>query len=304
MMFLTTGVSGCSHSIDPTLVNIDNIGNIEISNGVCDELYVTAAIEDYDPDNKPVWNNYTKMYAHFNGNLLAGNVGYTLDTLSSVRIKRRPLGTYSWITLHEITNITDISQVNVVFYDRTAMATDYEYALVPVINGIEGEYVIQQIRPQFNGVFVVGLNKIYSTEININSVGEILPQRNFNAKSVVPIDSKYPYVFHNGITNYNSSSLSATWLQFDKENCEWVFMDNWKYRKEFVDMLTDGKPKIIKYEDGRGWLVGVIGDSVTETANGHSDIVVTSFNWEEIGDLSSSNDLYFSGFINCNIEGS
>ena len=41
------------------------------------------------------------------------------------------------------------------------MATDYEYALVPVINGIEGEYVIQQIRPQFNGVFVVGLNKIY-----------------------------------------------------------------------------------------------------------------------------------------------
>lgn len=304
MMFLTTGVSGGSRSTDPTFTNITDMNSIELRNSVCDEIYVSAGLQDYDPDNKPSWDMNTKMYAHFNDNLLAGNVEYTLSTLSSIRIKRRPLGEYNWITLHEVTNITDLSQTNLVFFDRTAVAIDYEYALVPVINGVEGEYVIQQIKPEFKGVFVVGLDKIYSTMININSVGELLPQRNFNVNSVVPIDSKYPYVFQNGITSYDSGTLSATWAQFDRENCEWHFTDNWRYRKELIDMLTDGKPKILKYEDGRGWLIAVVGNTVTETANGHPDIVLTSFNWEEIGSLTSSNDLYFSGFINCNIEGS
>lgn len=303
-MFLTTGCLGYTHSADPTLVNINNISTVSLSNGIYDEIYVSSATEEYDPNNKPEWGVNTKLYAHFNGNLSAGNVEYTLDTLSALRVKRRPLGSYDWITIHEITDITDVSQVNIVFYDRTCAAIDYEYALVPLINDVEGEYVIQQFKPEFVGVFIVDRSKIYSTVLSINSVGELLPQRNFASASVNPIDSKYPVVFYNGMANYESSSLTASWVLFNNETCQWEFNNNWRYRKELKDTLTNGSPKILKYEDGRAWLIAIVNNSITESADGHPDNVLTTFAWEEIGSLDSSNDLYFSGFINCNIEGS
>lgn len=304
MMFFTMGALGYSHSTDPTPTNITDINSITLENGVCDEIYVSSAIEDYDENNKPTWNINTIFYALFRGNLFAGNVGYTLDMLSALRVKRRPVGSYNWLTLYELTDINDIESVNFEFKDITPLAIDYEYALVPVINGVEGDYTIQAIKPEFRGVFIVGQDKIFSTVLNINSCGEVLPQRNFISSSAVPLDSKYPYVFYNGIVNYDSGTLAATYIPFLKDKCEWDFENAWRYRNELKNMLTDGRPKILKYDDGRGWLINVVNNTITETANGHPYNVVTSFDWTETGNLESSNDLYFSKFIDCNVEGS
>ncbi len=304
MMFFKSGIIGYSHCSDPTLVNSNDVNSITLENSICDEIYVSSAIENYDASNKPEWNVNTTFYAKFHGNLFAGNVGYTLDMLSALRIKRRPMGSYKWTTLYELTNIKSVEDVQLEFKDITPLMQEYEYALVPVINNVEGEYTIQKIKPEFRGVFIVGQEKIFHTILNINSCGEILPQRNFVSSSSTPLDSKYPYVFYNSIINHDSGTLSATYVPFNKEDCEWDFENACKYRNELKDMLTDGRPKIIKYDDGCGWLVAVVNNTIAETANGSKYNVITSFDWIEIGNLESSNDLYFSGFANCNIEGS
>ena len=304
MMFFSLGSLGYTHSTDPTLVNIKNINSVTLENSVCDEIYVSSGLEDYDSENKPEWTANTAFYAKFRNNLFAGNVNYTLSTLSALRIKRRVLGTYKWITLYELTDIKDVEDVQIEFKDVTPLRQEYEYALVPVINNVEGEYTIEPIKVDFKGVFVVGQEKIFHTVLNINTCGEILPQRNFVSSVANPLDSKYPYVFYNGVNNYDSGTLAATYAPFDKENCEWDFENACGYRNELKNMLTDGRPKIIKYDDGCGWLVAVINNSISENANGNRYNVITSFDWTEIGSLESSNDLYFSGFANCNAEGS
>lgn len=304
MMFFGSGILGYSHSTDPTLVNINNSNNVTLENSVCDEIYTSLDIENYNSTTKPEWSSNTIFYAKFHGGLFAGNVEYTLSTLSALRVKRRPMGSYKWITLHELTGIKKVEDVRIEFKDVTPLMQEYEYALVPVINNVEGEYTIKSIKPDFRGVFIIGQDKIFHTVLNINSCGEMLPQRNFTSATATPLDSKYPYVFYNGINNYDSGTLAATYAPFDKENCEWDFENACKYRNELKDMLTDGRPKIIKYDDGCGWLVAVVNNSITESANGSKYNVITSFDWTEIGNLESSNDLYFSGFANCNVEGS
>lgn len=303
MMIFNMGVLGYTQSTTPTFVNIKNINKVTLENGICDEIYASNAVEDL-LNKKPEWNADTAFYAKFQGNLFGGNVGYTLDVLSALRIKRRPLGSYKWITLYELTDIKEVEDINLDFKDITPLKIDYEYALVPVINNVEGEYVIQQIKPDFQGVFVVGQEKIFHTTLNINTCGDILPQRNFNSSTANPLGSKYPYVFYNGTTNFDFGTLSATYVPFLKDVCEWDFENGCKYRRELKDMLTDGRPKILKDDNGCGWLIAVIGNSITEQAQGHPYNVITSFDWNEIGNLESSNDLYFSGFINCNLEGS
>ena len=117
-------------------------------------------------------------------------------------------------------------------------------------------------------------------------------QRNRNASTVTTLGSKYPFVINNGLTNYYSGSIQATFIMMDEDNVldtEGVR----EYRNNLDDFLTNGMAKLIKTNEGNMYMVAM-NESIS-----HND---TSFNQTEIGDAYSVGDLYDNNFINTEVD--
>jgi len=174
---------------------------------------------------------------------------------------------------------------------------DYDYAIVPVMGSVEGNYIISSISTCFRGLFITERNKFISTklEVDINS------QRQRKPTAVTePYARKYPFVITNGIINYKSGNLSAVWAKFDKFKTGFDVKKSWKHREKVNDFLYDGIPKLIKYEDGRMWLASISSDNIGESSVVYNSPIKTVFDWTEIGDCDSGKDLYKYNFIDVN----
>ena len=303
MAVLGMGALGGQYSYFLSPITFNDVNKIELSNAEFDDLYVSKN-PNLDIDSEKIWDYATVLYAQFNNNLLGGNVNFTLDNVDTLRLKRRKVGTFNWVTLYQVP-INTTEDLNIIYYDILVAAnTEYEYALVPVKDGIENTYQSATIIPVFEGLFVVGKEKIYHTIFNINQVGNLDTQRNFSSIKLEPAECKYPIIVYNSNINYASSSISATFVEANKSAKTIDWENGWKYRDSFKDFLLDKKAKVIKFETGQAYLSAIVGESVNDTSNGHRDNVITTFNWNEIGDLDSSIDLYNTGFINEDVEGS
>lgn len=287
-----------SNFYSPT--NIKNINNIEIKNGIFDDIHISEETNSkYTTDIPTIWDYDTVFHAKFNGDLFAGNSDFSINTVSHLRVKRREVGTYKWTTLFEIPIIKK-EDFNFTKTDRYARGkTNYEYTIVPVLNGTEGNYNIASIKTDFEGLYIVDRNKLYHAVLNIDYIN---PKRQKPSTIIVPIDRKYPFAISNGSTNYSSGDIKATFVEEKDNGCGWEFERAWEYRDGFKDWLLNGMPKILKYEDGRMWMIMVTGD-IDEEADGHQDNVKTSFGFTEIGNADSNQDLYDNGFIDANMNG-
>ena len=293
--------NGLSFDINPAIV--ENVNSISITNAKFDEVYVDR-YTDIDLNGERTWTYGTVFYAQFNGNLFAGNAEFTLSNIDTLRIKRRIVGTFNWITFVE-KPVTTIDDINITFKDTLAASNiPHEYVLVPVKNGIEGTYQSATITPIFDGLFIVGKDTIYHTFVNLNQYENLDYQRNFEISEIKPFDSKYPYIINNSLINYDTTTISTTFVELINSNFTIDWENGWRYREKLKDFLTDGKAKIIKDEYGQIKLCAISGTSISDTANGHWQNVITTFNVTQIGDINSSNDLYNNGFINVNVEGS
>ena len=63
-----------------------------------------------------------------------------------------------------------------------------------------------------------------------------------------------------------------------------------------VDWLTNGEPKILKMHDGRIWMININGN-VTLDSGEHFKKVRVGFEFVEIGDPASTEDLYNNDFV-------
>ena len=302
---ITLGISclGGKHSFFASPATLESINKIEISNAKYDDLYVSkdAAL---DIDALREWTYATILYAQFNENLLAGNVDFTLENVDAIRLKRRIKGTFNWITYLE-KEVKSKDDLNITYYDRLPLkGTAYEYVLVPMKNGIENTYQSAEITPDFNGVFILEKEKVYHTFINIGQCENIDSQRNFQVGKVEPIESKYPITVFNSNMNYDTGSITATFVEINTKQNSIDWDGGFKYRDEFADYLADKKCKVLKYDTGQGWLITIDGNSISNSADGYKLNVLTSFNWIESGSLNSSTDLYNAGFTEINVEGS
>ncbi|MBR0596968.1 hypothetical protein [Sinanaerobacter chloroacetimidivorans] len=293
-----SGISFCSgkYSLDYTPTYIPNVTFMKIKNGIFDDLYVSKNGNMNDSSEIPTdWDFNTILYAMFKNNLLAGNIEYTSSQVSSIRLKRRIKNTYDWITLFEIpvSDSSDFIFERYDFYNQSNI--EYEYALVPVINNIEGTMSINEVLSEFEGIFILEKDRVFKTILDI----ELQSQKNRPNTIVNTIDRKYPFVVSNGQNNYYSGSVSATFIEQDN-NSDFKINDGWKFRESLMEFLQNGKPKILKYDDGRMWLVSIV-DNPSEQPDGHPQKITTTFNWVETGDAKSSNDLYDYNFINVDL---
>ncbi len=255
------------------------------------------------------WSTSTKLHAKFQNSIVAGGLAYDMNNDNrncGFFIKRRAVPDLLWTTVGYINSqdlILDGDLLNGSFIDRTAFPNeDYEYIVISVFNGEE----LQSSSPSTavhcwtDGIAVSEIDKTYYTllEANINNITQ-----NKGAALVEPFNGKFPFAFKNGMLNYITGSAQGLFAPLDNDYCHYMF-DNekhknatWKYREEFREWLCNGKPKILKYFDGRTYLIS-INDTVSDDDGEHNFKNITTFNFTQIGNADSTKDLIESGLMN------
>lgn len=277
---------------------IDNITTIRLTNAIFDHMNVTKDTSlEYNTTIPTDWDYDTVLDVDFEGNLNASNVEFEISQISALKVKRREKGELNWLTLKTINIDGDVSKMNFTIIDKlNAYDIEYEYALVPIMSGVEGNYIIQSILSKFNGVFVLDNQQtfkfFYDVQYGTNA-------RNQSVSSFTPLGKKYPVIVSNGILSYDNGTLSATILNDDFETTGILNPVAIVKKKELLkDFLTNKKAKILKDWNGNLWLIFVSSSpKVTYKAGAGMKIPSIQFDWIEIGDSNNQIDLYNAGFL-------
>lgn len=299
-MFVLCGYDFCrdGNSLNPSPLSPSIYKTIELTNGIFSHWDVTRDISSpYSPDEPTAWDYLTIMDANFNGSIEAGNVGYDLSQIEGIKVKRRKIEDYNWITIKYIP-VSDLEEdLAFSLNDNTAQnGIEYEYAFVPVVSGIEGNYITNTIKSNFDGVFICDKDIIYKFYAGVNYSTN---QRVQKIGVFEPLGRKYPVVISNSLINYETGSFSGTVLPNDYlTNNDLDKLSMVKERKDLLDFLTNKKPKILKDWNGNIWLMIITGNpTISFQRNSAMKVADVSANWAEIGDYNNQKDLYEAGLI-------
>lgn len=293
------GYNFCSdgNALDPTPTNINNITSTRLQNGIFDHFNVTRNVAfDYNSIIPTDWDVDTVMNADFKGNASAGNVDQVAAGITSVRIKRRIKGEFDWITIREIP-VSKPEDLSFIITDNlNAYNVEYEYAFVPVIEDVEGSYIIESIVSKFQGVFICDIDTVFKFQAGVEYGGN---EQNQQIGVFQPYNRQYPVIVSNSIINYQTGSIGG-----------WVLPDGWddnriidrseitKEKELLLKFLTNKRPKIIKDTNGNNWLVFFTGNpSLSYDNNFGQGMVKVNAQWTEVGNPSSKDDLYENGMI-------
>ena len=296
MIFLGRAFFNGSQCGDISAVNASKINSVTLQNGVYDDLFVSKAVP-IDLDNlKLEWNFDTVFYAMFQNDLLAGNIGFAIDTITSIRIKQREKGTFTWTTIIDvpIKSIEDLQFVR--SYPYCKGNTMYEFSMSPILNGsIEGNLNIMECESSFNGAYIIEPEAALHMFLNY----QMSQQRERSGTVVQTIGRRTPFYISNGQYNYDSGSINVTFIQMDNQ-CEFDLKNGAIYRKYVDDILSDNRPKILKLDDGRMWIIGIT-DAISQSDSA-TPVPSHTINWTEIADCNDAYDMYVNGFTDTFVE--
>lgn len=289
MIFMGYAFAGGGHSMDSTPAGDGSYASVALSGGKFDSLLGSRADKTAEDLKSGDWDFDTILRALFQGNTLAGNIDYAVSEIDKLRLKRRKKGDLEWITLFDKV-VTTADDLSMIYDDPTAGIGTYEYAVVPVIGGIEGAFFANSIESDFNGMFVIDQSGIYGTELEVECSSSV----NQPSTVVATLARKYPYVIHNPSIRYESGSASGYFVE--KKNNDYDTKGALAFRTKLDKFLLNGYPKILKIYDGRMWLIDVT-SNITKQDQGHPEFVTTSFEWTETGDCENFDDLFAAGLV-------
>lgn len=276
--------------------NVDSITNVKLTNAIFDHFNVTRNTNTAVSTTIPTqWDYDTIMDADFAGNIEAGNVDFLADQISAIKIKRRVQGTFNWLTLKTIP-VNTVEDLTFVFNDLLNQNNVmYEYALVPIIEDVEGEYIINTVLSQFNGVFIGDAETIYKFLYEVEYGNN---QRNQQIGVFQVLGKQYPVFVANGELSYESGSVTATILNEDFQQNGINRTAITQLKDSIKDFLTNRKAKILKDFNSNEWLCIVNSNiGVTYKSGYGMGIPVINFEWTEVGDAQSQQDLYNNGIL-------
>lgn len=290
---------GDKTSFSSTAISVNNLETITVKNSVVNELYVTSKVGDVDNFNGIIptdWDIDTRLHALFNDDLYGGNVDFTEEIVSSVRIKRKTAKDKDFKTIFEkeINSKEDFSISLIHYY---APVGNVSFAYVPIISGGEGEYIINTVESNFDSYFICEKDVSYPMILD-TSFDKKLVQR---TAIIEPMGREKPIIVRGGLTKYYTGDIECCFIECD-DSGDWNIDTSWEYRNTIYDMLTNGNIKIIKDFFGNVWMMAVSSNEITESSD-HYKHVITKFSVTECGDAYSINDLYYNGFIDVNIDG-
>lgn len=270
---------------------IGKIVNMNLKKSIVDELHFNNDVTLERTATKKNWDAFTLFLATFRNSFEVGNIGFDDNSITGVKFLRRNYGELDWQEIATFTydGINDIFEATDRYVQATAM---YEYAVVPIAGTLEGNYVVSDpFEVSFDGCFIMSKFESYKLELNIQ-IGDI--QHNKPSAVLTPMSgTRFPIVIYNGDLLYKSGSISALLYtgidgNIDKRT-ERVF------RGHLLDYLTDGQPKILKSFDGLYMMINII-DNPTLTPFGNiGGVYSVSFNYVEVGDPYSDEDLQSAG---------
>ncbi len=275
------------------------LSKIVLSNSVVDDLYITKNVDEEYGTEVPIWNTGTVFNAGMNGNLDAGNITWAYELLSNIKVKRRLVGTLDWVTIYN----KRVSSIDDLFFSLrdyfVPSGKEFEYAIVPCVQGEEQSYFTLSIETKFLGIFVSDL------ENSMRFIsGASYPQDNITQDIGIlkPFNQVYPTIIQNAKTNFRSLTVSGDVLdnnnRFDAEEINEI-------RNKWTQFLTDGKVKFVKDWNG-GIIMGRITTppSFTYKNNGGMVVPTISFVITEQGKYDNISDLIRNGFIEENDDNS
>lgn len=285
------------NALDPTPTNINDITFTKVQNGIFDHFNVSRDTSfDYSSIIPTDWDVNTLMNASFAGNTSAGNVAQVATGVTSIRVKRRIKGTFDWITIREIP-VTKPEDLSFVITDNlNAYNVEYEYAYVPMMQDVEGSYIIESILSKFEGVFICDIDTVFKFYAGVEYDGNDAVQQ---VGVFQPYNRKYPVIVSNSIVQYQTGSIGGWVLPEDYEDTH-VFNRSKivKEKEVLLNFLMNKKPKIIKDMNGNNWLVYFTGNpSITYDNNYGQGMLKVAASWTEVGDPNDKTDLYENGLI-------
>ena len=298
-MFMMCGYDFCEdiNALNPSPLTTINYISTKLQNGIFDHWYVTRDVtSSYSPDEPTAWDYLTVMNANFEGSIAAGNLDYSLGEIDGFKVKRRKITDYQWVTIKYI-SISDFQDLSFSFNDNlTQSGVEYEYAFVPIISGVEGNYITNTIGSKFDGVFICDAETVYKFYAGV-SYGT--NQRVQKVGVFEPFGRKYPVVVSNGKLDYETGSVKGTVLSNDfLQTHTFDRLEMVKERDKLLDFLTNKKAKILKDWNGNFWMMIITNSpSVSFENNYGMGIADVSANWTEIGDGNKQSDLYSSGLV-------
>ena len=284
--------------LNPSPLKKSAYNTTRLTNGIFSHWYVTNDVTSpYTSEEPTVWDYLTIMDANFNGSLSAGNIDYVMDNIDGIRIKRRKTTEYNWITLKYIPTSEFGDHLSFTMNDYLNQnGVEYEYAFVPVVEGVEGEYITNTIQSHFDGVFICDFDSIYKFYTGV-SYGNM--QRVQKIGVFEPLGRKYPVVVSNALLNYNSGSFSGDILNDDFFETKVLGgLSTVEKREKLLDFLTNKKAKILKDWNGNYWLMVVTDSpSVDFEKDSALKLMNVTASWTEVGDPNNSSDLYNVGML-------
>lgn len=271
----------------------DSIKVIDVMNCLVDDLYATTNTDNHNP----IWNTSTVFWATFKNNLLAGNILIPIDSISSIRVKIREYGDTLWRTIYEYEIHTeedfDFAQT---YYYLKGNKTQYDIAIVPVLNGTESSYITNTVVSNFDGCYLCTNSKQYHAFINLS----LEVTTNQNKEFISTLGRKKPFVISNGISQYDTISMSASFIPMNE--CQLDFENAVSYRQEINKFLLENQVMILKDDKGHRWMVSV-GNAIPQTVDGHPDNIIYNLEFTEVGDVNSTTELYNAGLSDVDVEG-
>ena len=295
MIFLGATVTGT----DVLKVTLgDTINVVDIMNCLINDLYVSANADYNKQNDSLIWDINTIFWATFQGNLLAGNILIPISAISSMRIKVREYGDTLWRTIYEyeINSEEDFNFAKTYYYLK-GNKTQYEVAIVPVLNSTEANYITNTVISDFNGCYLCTQAKQYHAFVNLS----LEVTTNQNKEFITTLGRKKPFAISNGISQYDTLSMSTSFVPV-KDNCQLDFENAVAYRREVNNFLTENQAMILKDNKGRRWMVSA-GNTISQSVDGHPDNIIYNIEFTEIGDSDSTTDLYNAGLSDVDVEG-
>lgn len=296
MFIFGTNLLGGIHAPAYMPTEINDITSVTLSNGLYDDLFLTNKLMEKTDQIPNEFDFDTALHAKFEGKTNAGNCDWDPTELTHMIIKRRRADEPTWYTIatKEVKKIEDYFLDGIDYLNGGGV--EYDYAVVPVANGLqEGEYYVDTVKSDLYGIFLAENGLIYGTNATDAYCDTV---RNVPGSFIETIHNRYPTAIDTSIANYDTGSCHGMFVETNEEGCDYQFEGEdyirTRWQKGFIDFLADRKPKLLKHFDGRMWLVK-INTGIADAAQDVYNIRDISFEWTEIGDYRSEEDLYYTG---------
>lgn len=307
MIFLGTLLGSDRLSVPFSPTSIKNMNYSQLSNAEFDSLYISKSTDmEFTKDKPTEWDFNTVLYCDFEGNTFAGNLKESIESITDLIIKRRRSDQFEWITLEtrSIEHTPDMSwedsvaQMSIKGTDKTAaIGYTYDYAAVPILNGIESIYSIASANVECNGIVILDDEEIWMTALVENDIDTTAVVPNSVIETMY---DKYPTIVRNTDANYETLQLTASFVPNEGLECVDVWDEDevvlMKWNRQVYDFLRNGKPKLLKATDGRIWLVYVT-TPPTDAYDADTQLRKLTFTCTEVGSAMSERDLYDAGLI-------